>query len=1407
MSSIFPPFIVVTNGTIVDGELYDSTSYLAIDIFQFSFQLSSPTTTLSKSDLSNMANTLDALQLQDASANPLQLLQLSLANSSKVNISYTMAGLSSSQAKSYNLTCDPDISQTDKANRLETLVSSAQQAYAVAYYADFIATFDTLSFSNAHCGWPSVEIQNFALTAPSNCTLGTTTVNFINLNSYHVLDRAWTQLQANDINATLLANKLVIDRMVVFKFNSTNSIVSHFNSSGGWHFDTAVVKGDSLTIPSSDLCYGGSAFEMQILSFAIVGDYNDWLGGYNWADVAPALRNQLPGQLGIGNPNYFGQLKNQTLSSCVTVVTFPLYNFDGLDLLAHYGLDLSTVSSRFLNLLYYKQLIILNNQKSNTPLNISPVMTAPTNCSNLKIIIVDEYDAASAASLAAKLASEAAGALGIPSATITAPSIVAGQLYDGQTNLSVDVLQFSFYLADRGQFKPLLQLVNNGALQLTCSSGSICEIPADQDLYGSITYDLKGTTQLVTAYYDLTQRRSMMNVLRFDFACSASDLESAPSAEIVKQLKTSGSGATFKATLVQTKTPPCGRSAIFLYSFKLKILNDYETTVGDDSGPFLSSIEAQLIKLLNISSERLLSTSVDMVDVSGSFNGRPALLLPGVVQLTFNVYDVVGANATPFWSIMQFYNKDGNWLLKDLNGNALNVPPQYCRGELRLQLAVQTLQLVIRAELRKGFEDSVAIVARRKRQVGTAPDGHDSHTASAEKNTPSTKADTTLTNIDYTTTVATTTVTSNTTGADSNQLEYGLKKAFIDAKIAASLKKQLSLQLNVSIDSLAGFQMESGVDGTTIVSVNISSFSTRYMVDMSQANATFNQLLGNGTLKLVDASDRLLDISDVGGARVVKLVKLVIVAQFDAATNDTLAANLTGQLSNAMGLSTDRFADVIITAGELFDAQTNISADVLQLSTNLLIDYNVKDAKMANLSQLVANGALVLKDLNNSLLLVPPQQDLRGNVSHPVVIPPMAKSQSGQTRYNLGRKLVTNASGYDIGPLMNQTKSQLGGNPNTSLLVFYSTNLTLFDSGGCVEQPLVVGIEPITVTMLNDFDQVVDNATLFTDLIENQLSNLTNTPRDHLLAMGSFKIDIAGLANGNWSTSLLRDKVQVSFVKVSTDRNGSGVLFDRPFGLFYNGNRLNVPPQYKNGSTILPLVNQTVSMLIMYRYEWLLDGNSEKNFLTDLKNQLSPGKLINIPVDFFKNQQLIPNNSSTKFYLNISSYFNETVIDVQQLIGKFTDKLAGNKLAFKDSNNYPIHILPIDNPYKFIIIPGYDETFMKVWSPVVATVILILVILQFEIRACIKSCLKRRSTNKVAILPSAPQNLAGVDNEIKAIEKAIDEIGLNLRAIAKSQAQKSANNLPAGSYQVESGHLFLNPQTQIPEKASYAPPI
>lgn len=212
------------------------------------------------------------------------------------------------------------------------------------------------------------------------------------------------------------------------------------------------------------------------------------------------------------------------------------------------------------------------------------------------MVIVEEYDADCATTLVGNLASQTAEALGIQPESIEAPSIVASELYDEKTGLSVNAIQFSFILA---QTDRLTKMVTSGTLRLFCSSGFSCEIPAKQDLKGSVTYELMGTSQFSDDYYQLTGRKATMNVLRFNFSC-ATTTSSDINRLIVKQLYDYGFESTFQATRVRINGQLCDRSAVFFYSFKLQILNDYATTVGNDSALFLASIKAQLIKLFNI---------------------------------------------------------------------------------------------------------------------------------------------------------------------------------------------------------------------------------------------------------------------------------------------------------------------------------------------------------------------------------------------------------------------------------------------------------------------------------------------------------------------------------------------------------------------------------------------------------------------------------------------------------------------------------------------------------------------------------------------------------------------------------------------------------------------------------------
>ena len=121
----------------------------------------------------------------------------------------------------------------------------------------------------------------------------------------------------------------------------------------------------------------------------------------------------------------------------------------------------------------------VTNQINNPTSTTIKTITNP-----IKIFIVQQYDANNAVILASRLASQTAAALNISVESIASASIVAVDLNDGQTNLSASAVIFSFSLAQLEHADRLLEMIASGRLQLTCSPGSACKIPIDQDLQG-----------------------------------------------------------------------------------------------------------------------------------------------------------------------------------------------------------------------------------------------------------------------------------------------------------------------------------------------------------------------------------------------------------------------------------------------------------------------------------------------------------------------------------------------------------------------------------------------------------------------------------------------------------------------------------------------------------------------------------------------------------------------------------------------------------------------------------------------------------------------------------------------------------------------------------------------------------
>ena len=1426
----------IVDGGILPGELYDNTTYLSVDVFQFSFDMPS---NLTGALLQKVNNSI--LRLNGTSNNPLTTpSQQDLHANFQFPIYVTNLPYPSAQPFNYfnyyNLSCDPVVKLISK----ETLLTKIK---TFSYYSNwrFKAQMNSLSiFSNGTCQRSLLAVKYYAAVALNdhNAAVGSNASLFQSLfsnqfvKSFNITTSTLfgvfnypsdISVLLNGNTTVLLKNRLtlypiMIGEITMYGESESSMIGSKIVTNvvrNGWPKSFTDVNGNGLILPS---IYPTSLnpfpiLEMKTLSFTMVGNCG------SGSSFASNLTNQLAGVLKIG-ASFFGGVQCDPISSNVTLVQFNISNFDS----QANRVNITTTNSTFAQLVNCATLkltgidgnpLVISNSgtgvvsttpnslcttnnittsttrtstttatSSTTTATLSTTIATPsttttttstttatpstttslstttsstlsspaTDATVVKIIMIADYDANNDPNPANNLANQVAAALNISASNIEAPSVVAGDLYDDQTKLSANIIQLSFNLLQEDQLGPLRDLVISGALKLDCQpagSSTGCEIPNNQDLEGNISYDVTGTPEF------LTQANDSVNALRFNMACSANVSAEQLSNAFYQQLQVNPNifYSKFNAAMVADRDAPCAdNNAIYLYVFKLTIGLDYNQTITDE---FHLKMGQHLIDILNIPRENLVSTSLDSIDLNGTYNGRPIRIFPQAIQFTFNLLEMpasVQSVQIPLAKIVKLYQL-GNWSLQvGVGGDALNVPSQNCQGILNLPLVIQTLMVAF---------------------IG-----------------------------DYQTIVG---------------------RGSVD-KFASLVKQQISGKINLPGEYFNNnYQLETDGSGTTVFCMNVSSFSNDSVVDINAANATFYQLLNAGKLNLVNAYNQLLNTSSVDDVVMKTALDLILVGTVESGTRADLSCKLVHQLSDSLNVTVASFTDANVSAGELLDAATNISASVIKFSFNLLSPYSNWKSTIDQLNSSLAN--LTLTDLNNNLLQVPVRQDLKGNIFHPVPIRPSV-DRLKRSNFNISCQLG-HFGNYDTNHLVNLLDDQLAKDPDPGNLIINSTNLTLFDSGACVDaSSRFVSLEPVKLTVLNDFDQVVaSDAGQLVGFMKDQLPNLLNVSRDHILGANASKVDLPGFLNDTPSVSLLQQKLQLSFVKLSMDYDDGVILFRRPLRLPFNGQQLNIPAQFKNGSTMLALENRTVAMLIMYRYDWLLNGNSEQYFLADFENQLSQSKLLNMGVHLYQNRDLIPNNSTTRYYLNVSSYCNESVINIQDLTSQFMVKLATNNLAVKNQNNYPIHILPIGNKMKFIIIPDYDETWMKMWTPVVATIIVILAVISSEIKIRIKAWRKRQWN--AAISPSVDHNqpvsqpLSSAVGEMNGIVQFLDELmnGADdpimcetrslLCSIAKIRVENGGRALNHSKYYfgVQSAAPRCQNREMVPEKASYVPPV
>ena len=179
----------------------------------------------------------------------------------------------------------------------------------------------------------------------------------------------------------------------------------------------------------------------------------------------------------------------------------------------------------------------------------------------------------------------------------------------------------------------------------------------------------------------------------------------------------------------------------------------------------------------------------------------------------------------------------------------------------------------------------------------------------------------------------------------------------------------------------------------------------------------------------------------------------------------------------------------------------------------------------------------------------------------------------------------------------------------------------------------------------------------------------------------------------------------------------------------------------------------------------------------------------------------------------MSSYRNETVLNLQQLIYDFERKLKSTKLVIKDYTGYPIHILLYNNTEKYLILQRYGETNLMIGSAVAAAVILILSLIKVEIEVKLK-CWKKKALAKSCKV--YPENGVDVErrpcsnlraNEMANLDRQLESIISNAMDQLKNLLRQAQNENRASSYSLDVNESILPKSATVPVKALYDAPI
>ena len=325
---------------------------------------------------------------------------------------------------------------------------------------------------------------------------------------------------------------------------------------------------------------------------------------------------------------------------------------------------------------------------------------------------------------------------------------------------------------------------------------------------------------------------------------------------------------------------------------------------------------------------------------------------------------------------------------------------------------------------------------------------------------------------------------------------------------------------------------------------------------------------------------------------------------------------------------------------------------------------------------------------------------------------------------------------YDIGPVATLFRDQFESSNMSPLQLIANSSDIMYIDNNCDNQSFVL-IHSFKVTVLNDFNaSVTDNSAEFLTMAKNLLLNMLNFSQSQFINLKTNRIAYPGLFNGKFTPELFSNVIQLTLVTFSITNDSQAVL-NYSYGaqsFDWNASRLYIPSQNSSGVTRVNLQIRTVSMEILSSREMLV-GDSGSAYFEYFKLQLS--YVIGIPTGLFLDYRTEP--SKVKFlayHVNVSNYFNGSLIEINAPIDAFYKKLAFNKMKLKDATEFPVHIVPFNLQHKFIVISKYDETYLFNGSLIAGFTTLLICVIHAEIRYGMRLWKKRWYANAGAVFPS-----------------------------------------------------------------------